>query len=159
MRRVAVITLGCKVNQYESASFQDSAVAAGCELSRPGEKADCVVINTCSVTARAGSQSRQIIRQAIRKNPMASLIITGCHAQAAPEEIAAMPELAGRRVCLIGNGEKEKIADLFSAENWPDRLLGDMALATDIARLPARRFAERSRACLRVQDGCDSRCS
>jgi len=160
MRRVAVITLGCKVNQYESASFQDSAIAAGYEVSRPGEEADCVVINTCSVTARAGVQSRQTIRQAIRRNPAASLIITGCHAQAAPEEIAAMPELAGRRVCLIGNGEKEKIAGLFAAQNWPEEhLLGDMTQVKEIARLPTRRFAERSRACLRVQDGCDSRCS
>jgi threonylcarbamoyladenosine tRNA methylthiotransferase MtaB len=159
VRRVAVVTLGCKVNQYESASFQDSAVAAGYEAGQSGEEADCVIINTCSVTARAGVQSRQAIRQAIRKNPAASLIITGCHAQAAPEEIATMPELAGRRVCLIGNGEKEKIAGLFAAENWPDRLLTDITQTTEIAHLPTRRFAERSRACLRVQDGCDSRCS
>jgi len=159
MRRVDIVTLGCKVNQYESASFQDSAIAAGYEPSRPHEEADCVVINTCSVTARAGVQSRQAIRQAIRRNPAASLIITGCHAQAAPEEIAAMPELAGRRVCLVGNGEKEKIAGLFTAANWPERLRTDIRQCAEIARLPTRRFAERSRAFLRVQDGCDSRCS
>ena len=163
MPRFAVITLGCKVNQYESASFQDSAIAAGYAITSPGKEADCLVINTCSVTARAGVQSRQVIRQAVRQHPAARLIITGCHVQAALTEIAAMPELAERmtehRVCLVGNGEKEKIAGLLATANWPEDLLSDMAETTEIARLPARRFAERSRACLRVQDGCESFCS
>ena len=162
MPRFAVITLGCKVNQYESASFQDSAITAGYSLTAPGEEADCLVINTCSVTARAGMQSRQVIRQAISHHPTARLIITGCHVQAAPAEIAAMPELAGHQICLVGNGEKEKIAGLLATEAtkiWPDNLCGDMAEATAIARLPTRRFAERSRACLRVQDGCESFCT
>jgi len=155
----AVITLGCKVNQYESASFQDSAIAAGYDLARPGEEADCLVINTCSVTARAGVQSRQVIRQAARHHPQAKLIATGCHVQAAEAEIAAMPELAGRTVCLVGNGDKEKIAGLLATIDWPKNLLSDMALANTIARLPIRRFADRSRAYLRVQDGCESFCS
>jgi threonylcarbamoyladenosine tRNA methylthiotransferase MtaB len=159
MPRFTVITLGCKVNQYESASFQDSAVTAGYGLAAPGEEADCLVINTCSVTARAGVQSRQVIRQAARHHPQARLIITGCHAQAASAEIAAMPELAGRTVCLIGNGEKEKIAGLLATANWPENMPGDIARASQIARLPIRRFADRSRAYLRVQDGCESFCS
>ena len=159
MPRFAIITLGCKVNQYESASFQDSALAAGYSMASSGEEADCLVINTCSVTARAAMQSRQLIRQASRQYPAARLIITGCHVQAAPTEIAAMPELAGRRICLVGNGKKGEIAGLLATEIWPDNLLGDMAEATEIARLPTRRFAERSRACLRVQDGCENFCS
>ena len=159
MPRFATITLGCKVNQYESASFQDSAIAAGHTMASLGEEADCLLINTCSVTARAGVQSRQVIRQAARQHPTARLIITGCHVQAAPTEIASMPELAGRLVCLVGNGEKEKIAELLTTANWPEHLLGDISGATRIARLPTRRFAERSRACLRVQDGCESFCA
>jgi len=159
MSRFAIITLGCKVNQYESASFQDSAIATGYGLAAPGEEADCLVINTCSVTARAGVQSRQVIRQAARNHPQARLIITGCHVQAAGAEIAAMPELAGRQVCLVGNGEKGKIARLLATADWPENILSDMAQASEIARLPIRRFAERSRAYLRVQDGCESFCS
>ena len=159
MPRFAVITLGCKVNQYESASFQDSAIAAGYDLAGPGEEADCLVINTCSVTARAGVQSRQVIRQAARHHPQAKLIVTGCHVQAAEAEIAAMPELTGHTVCLVGNGDKEKIAGLLAAIDWPKNLLSDMAETNAIARLPIRRFADRSRAYLRVQDGCESFCS
>ena len=163
MPRFAVITLGCKVNQYESASFQDSAIAAGYTMAAPGEKADCLVINTCSVTARAGVQSRQVIRQALAQHPAARLIITGCHVQAAPAEIAAMPELAvqptERQICLVGNGEKEKIARLLPAADWPATLFSDVTQTTGIARLPTRHFAQRSRACLRVQDGCESFCS
>ncbi|MDR0476947.1 MAG: tRNA (N(6)-L-threonylcarbamoyladenosine(37)-C(2))-methylthiotransferase MtaB [Desulfobulbaceae bacterium] len=163
MLRFAIITLGCKVNQYESASFQDSAIAAGYVMASPGEDADCLVINTCSVTTRAAVQSRQVIRQALRQHRAARLIITGCHVEAAAKEVAAMPELAERpaerQVCLVGNSEKEKIAGLLTTTIWPDHLLGNLAEAREIARLPTRRFAERSRACLRIQDGCESFCS
>ena len=163
MPRFAIITLGCKINQYESASFQDSAGAAGYSMALTGDEADCLVINTCSVTARAGVQSRQAIRQAVRHHPQARFIITGCHVQAAPTEITAMPELAGRlaerRVCLVGNAKKDKIAGLLATANWPENLLSNMSESTEIARLPTRRFGERSRACLRVQDGCESFCS
>ena len=69
MKKIRITTLGCKVNQYESASFQSSFAEAGCEMIAADGTADLVVINTCAVTAKAGAQSRQAIRHALRANP------------------------------------------------------------------------------------------
>ena len=80
-RKVRVATLGCKVNQFESASFISGFREQGCELVSASEEADILVVNTCAVTARAGQQSRQLIRRLRRCNPEARLLITGCYAQ------------------------------------------------------------------------------
>jgi len=82
-----IITLGCKVNRYESDSIAQSLQEAGWVSALKGEKTDLFIINTCTVTQKASMQSRQAIRQAIRFNPKACIIVTGCYAQIEPDEI------------------------------------------------------------------------
>ena len=83
-----IITLGCKVNQYESAYLKESLVRKGWREASPNERADVTVINTCIVTLRATQQSRQAIRKAIRENPVGKVAAIGCYAQVFPEELS-----------------------------------------------------------------------
>ncbi len=159
MKNVQIITLGCKVNQFESASFRSGFENAG--LTTGGDRAaDLVVINTCAVTNKAGAQSRQAIRQALRRNPGCRIVITGCYAETAAADIADMPELADRTFSIIGNSEKHLLVrTALQEDNLPEMLIGDIMAATEISRLPVGRFGDKTRAFLRVQDGCDSYCS
>ena len=160
MKRVIIHTLGCKVNQYESAAFTTGLAAAGMTMAKPGENADIVVINTCAVTGRAGAQSRQVIRQAIRNNPGAKILITGCYTEIAAEQLAELEELAGRDYVIIGNSKKDEVVAAACGETEPPGLLlGTIDRAEEICRLPVRRFGDRTRAYLRVQDGCESFCT
>lgn len=161
MKRVLLTTLGCKVNQYESAAFRTSFTEAGHTIARQGEEADIVVINTCAVTAKAGAQSRNAIRQAVRNNPQARIMITGCYAEIAAEQLAGLEELAGREFSLIGNSKKDLLVPTavdFDAQ-MQQMLLGAIDQASEICRLPVRRFGDRTRAYLRIQDGCESYCT
>lgn len=161
MKKVLITTLGCKVNQYESAAFKTAFEDAGLIVVDRNGQADIVVINTCAVTGSAGAQSRQAIHRALRKNPGAEIIICGCYAELAADELAKDEELRGRTYTLIGNSEKDQLVRLAltaSADN-PQVLLGDIARAKEICHLPVRRFADRARAYLRIQDGCESFCT
>lgn len=161
MKQVAITTLGCKVNQFESAAFSSGFHEAGCILVKAGEPADIVVINTCAVTAKAGSQSRQAVRQAIRANPAARIIITGCYAETGAEQLAEMADLQGREYTIIGNSKKDLLVPTAIGYDGElqQMLLGTIDQAGEICRLPVRRFGDRTRAYLRVQDGCESYCT
>ncbi|MDA8165590.1 MAG: tRNA (N(6)-L-threonylcarbamoyladenosine(37)-C(2))-methylthiotransferase MtaB [Desulfobacteraceae bacterium] len=156
--RVALATLGCKVNQYESASFASSFEERGAELVDFGGPADVSVVNTCAVTARAGAQSRNLIRRALRANPEGRLVVTGCYSQIAAGQIV---ELSERPICIVGNGHKDKLVEIALAGKSCDleMYLGDIGRKREICRLPVRRFADRTRAFLRVQDGCNRFCT
>jgi threonylcarbamoyladenosine tRNA methylthiotransferase MtaB len=157
MVRVAVATLGCKVNQCESAGIAEALTARGMTIVPFEEAADGYIINTCTVTGRTDYQSRQLIRRAIRKNPAAAVLVTGCYAQRAPEEIARIP---GVRF-ITGNAEKERIPDILweMAVGFPRILVGDIRKEKGISRLGATVFPEHTRAFLKIQDGCDAFCS
>ncbi len=161
MKKVFITTLGCKVNQFESAAFKAGFEEQGMIVVSKNEEADLIVINTCAVTAAAGAQSRQTIRQALRHNPSAEVIITGCYAEIAAEELSEEQELQGRNYSLIGNSKKDDLVAgaLAKKTDTPDVNMGNIAKAIDICRLPVRRFGERSRAYLRVQDGCENFCT
>lgn len=161
MKRVFITTLGCKVNQYESASFKASFQDAGLEIVKKNEPADIVVINSCTVTGSASAQSRQTIRKAARQNPDAKIIVTGCYAEIAAESLAAEEELADRDYTLIGNSKKDILVNsaLTDFEATTKVILGSIKDATKICDLPVRKFGDRSRAYLRIQDGCESYCS
>lgn len=161
MKRVIITTLGCKVNQYESASFRTSFNEAGYQIVKAGEPADLVVINTCAVTAKAGSQSRQSVRQALRKNPDARIFITGCYAETAADTLAELSELEGREYSIIGNSKKDQLVPsaIQFDQQTQQVLLGSINDAKEICRLPVRNFGDRTRAYLRVQDGCESFCT
>jgi len=109
MLKVAITTLGCKVNQCESAGIAEAMTARGIALVPFGAEADCYIVNTCTVTGKTDDQSRRFIRQAVKRNPAAAVLATGCYAQRAPDEIARIP---GVRI-VAGNGEKSRLPELI----------------------------------------------
>ena len=157
-KKVAITTLGCKVNQYESASFVSGFQGKEVEMVPFSHKADVYIINTCAVTARAAAQSRQMIRRALRTNPDARLIVTGCYAQVAPLEIL---DSSGFSTCIVGNGNKHRLVDIALSKDHCDleMHMGDIGEKKEICPLPVRRFSGRTRAFLRLQDGCNNFCS
>ena len=156
--RVALTTLGCKVNQYETASFRTGFEERGVTLVPFSQPADIYIVNTCAVTAKAGAQSRQVIRRALRTNPKARLIVTGCYAQIASQKVL---ELTEQPICIVGNGFKHCLVDIALADRHCDleMHMGDIGMLQKISLLPVKRFGDRTRATLKVQDGCNRFCS
>jgi threonylcarbamoyladenosine tRNA methylthiotransferase MtaB len=157
MLKVAVATLGCKVNHYESAGIIEEMEARGVFVVPFSTPADLYIVNTCTVTAKTDFQSRQLVRRAYRTNPRAPIIVTGCYAQIAPQELAALP---GVRM-VAGTETKESIPriihDIIDGELRID--VGDIARKKTISDLPVTRFPGQTRAYLKVQDGCNNFCS
>ncbi len=159
---VALATLGCKVNQYETASFRDGFEELGLRVVDFSRPADIYVINTCAVTAKAAAQSRQMLRRASRcdggRKTAPRLVVTGCYAQVAAREIMACVKAP---VCIVGNGHKHRLVDAALSASPRDHEMypEDIGRAKEICRLPVRRFADRTRAFLRIQDGCNNFCS
>lgn len=157
-RRVAITTLGCKVNQYESASFATRFEEQGAEVVPFDQVADVYVINSCAVTAKAGAQSRQLIRRAMRANPKARLVVTGCYAQVATQEIL---DLVDEPICLVGNENKHLLVEIALSRKLCDLeiYVGDISKKKEICLLPVQRFPGRTRCYLKIQDGCNNFCS
>lgn len=155
--KVAIATLGCKVNQYDSGAIETSLRGAGCEVVPFAPGADAYVINTCTVTDRADAESRQVARRARRFGPWARVVMTGCFAQANPRE-AAIPEVD----VVVG---LNRPADLLAAirgelDGAAGRVrVGDLRRAAAIATLGAATFGGQTRAFLKVQEGCDLFCT
>ncbi|BEH09479.1 tRNA (N(6)-L-threonylcarbamoyladenosine(37)-C(2))-methylthiotransferase MtaB [Geobacter sulfurreducens subsp. ethanolicus] len=156
MQRVAITTLGCKINQFESAAMTESLGREGFRLVPFEDEADIYVINTCTVTARTDAESRRLIRRAMRRNPAARVVVTGCYAQVAPDAVGELPGVS----LVVGNSEKKGIAGLLR-----DAVPAEKILVSDISRqrtaeaLGLESFAEHTRAFLQVQNGCDAFCS
>lgn len=160
MKKIQIQTFGCKVNQYESAAFRSGFAELGHQVVSSGSNNDVIVINTCSVTGKAGAQSRQAIRRAVRENPEAKIIITGCYSQLAGEELQTLPELLDREVCIIGNGDKHLLVDAALENDFaPLSPPAPLEENVPISSLPIQNFGDRTRAYLRIQDGCNSFCS
>lgn len=157
-KKVALATLGCKVNQFESAAFLSAFAERDVEVVPYSQKADVYIVNTCAVTAKAGAQSRQLIRRALRANPEARLVVTGCYAQIGSQDIL---EIATQPLCIVGNGYKHELVDLALSGQHCDleMFMGDISRRQEICPLEVRSFGERTRAYLRIQDGCNSFCS
>jgi threonylcarbamoyladenosine tRNA methylthiotransferase MtaB len=158
--RVAFKSFGCKLNLYEASGMGQDARARGFIVSGADEDgdADVVVVNTCSVTLRADREARQYVRAVHRRNPSVRTVITGCYAQRAPEELATLPGVA----LVAGHAEKDRLAALLTELPSPDspaRIeVGDIA-EKPLSTLRATGVEGRTRALLRVQDGCDAACS
>ncbi|MGH7785562.1 MAG: MiaB/RimO family radical SAM methylthiotransferase, partial [Candidatus Binatia bacterium] len=154
--RVAFATLGCKVNQYDTATM-DTALRATCEVVPFAAGADVYVVNSCSVTDRADAESRQLARRARRLNPRGRVILTGCFAQTAAAR-AALPEVD----YVIGVG---RLADVLRAvhEQIPAAegrvLVHNLRKVDGAMALGAEVFSGHTRAFLKVQEGCDLFCS
>ncbi|NDY42376.1 tRNA (N(6)-L-threonylcarbamoyladenosine(37)-C(2))-methylthiotransferase MtaB [Dissulfurirhabdus thermomarina] len=155
--RVAIFTLGCKVNQYESAAIAEAFEDRGALVVPFREAADLYVVNTCAVTARAAAQGRQALRAARRRNPAARVVATGCQVQVDAQRI--LDEVPGA-ICLVGNDFKAQLAELASAsEDCLEFYVGEIGRIREIPRRLLRRPPARTRAFVRVQDGCDAFCS
>ncbi len=153
-----IITLGCKVNQYESAYLEESLAEAG--LSPVGEKdeADITVVNTCTVTQRASYQSRQALRRAVRENPSGVTAAVGCYAQVYPAELAKIEGVE----LIAGNTAKSRLRDLLLNGNGggrPRTVSNDFHTDLEFDLLPVRRLRDRTRGLLKIQDGCQAFCS
>jgi len=147
LKKIAIATLGCKVNKYDSAVIHKLLEGAEYSFVPFDQQADIYIVNTCTVTKRADYQSRQLIRRSHRLNQDALIIVTGCYAQRAPQEIK---EIQGVDY-TVGVGEKGRIVDLINGSPGKE-------VSSEITNdIPA--FPEHTRAFLKVQDGCDSYCS
>jgi threonylcarbamoyladenosine tRNA methylthiotransferase MtaB len=164
-KTVAVASLGCKVNQCEAAAFQSRFAEQGFTLTPFDTASDIYVINTCAVTAKAAAQSRQLIRRAQRSNPHAKVVVTGCYAQIAPEKLR---EIEAAPIVIVGNANKHQIFEAALSEaghpqtyqqKQTDEYFTDIREQEEISLLPVKRFATRTRAFLKIQDGCNNFCS
>lgn len=158
MTTVAVATLGCKVNQFESEALMASLEEAGYRLVPFGETADITIVNTCTVTHRADFQSRQLVRRASRFSPESLVVVTGCYSQVDPEAVVK----TGAAQYLVGNVEKNRIPDLLpqmQEGKLPRVLVGDIQHETCFTDIPLHSFHLHTRAFLKIQDGCNARCS
>ena len=158
MARVALHTLGCKLNFAETSSLGGQFLDRGYEVVPFGEPADVVLLNTCSVTERADRECRQLIRRALRKSPEAFVVVTGCYAQLAPEEVASMDGVD----LVLGTKEKFSVfeyAQGFRKEAVPRLHVSDVGTADTFGPAMSTTAGDRTRGYLKVQDGCDYHCS
>ncbi|HEY5672496.1 MAG TPA: tRNA (N(6)-L-threonylcarbamoyladenosine(37)-C(2))-methylthiotransferase MtaB [Malonomonas sp.] len=153
---VAIVTLGCKTNQFESAAISEQLVRAGYQQVDFEAGAELVIVNTCTVTAATDSQSRNLIRRARRINPQSRVVVTGCYAQVDPQALAALPGVA----LVVGNQEKTDFLNHLANIDEPGQVLvADIRQAVSAETLPLNSFEQRSRAFVQIQNGCDAFCS
>ncbi|HDY69164.1 MAG TPA: tRNA (N(6)-L-threonylcarbamoyladenosine(37)-C(2))-methylthiotransferase MtaB, partial [Candidatus Scalindua sp.] len=167
MKTCAFVTLGCKVNQYETQALREAIISSGYKEAPPSSSADLYVVNTCTVTSTSNEKSRQQIRRVIRNNPDAKVIVTGCYAEANAEEIKKIDGVdyvfeksrEGKIVDFIKNG--------FASNNNSSSVSNDIieSYRTNLRRnesafhLKISKFDGHTRAFLKIEDGCDYYCS
>ncbi len=155
--KIAIYTLGCKVNQYETQAMEGALTARGHTLVPFEEQADAYIVNTCTVTAVSDKKSRQMIRRARKQAPGAVVAVCGCYAQTKPEEVRALD------VDLIsGTGDRMAFLDLLESavrEREPVVSMDQSFRRRTFEALPAGGMSQRTRAMLKVEDGCTNFCS
>jgi threonylcarbamoyladenosine tRNA methylthiotransferase MtaB len=158
MPRVALHTLGCKLNFAETSSLGGQFLERGYELVEFGEPADVVLLNTCSVTDRADRECRQLIRRALRKSPEAFVVVTGCYAQLAPEQVASIDGVD----LVLGTKEKFSVFEFgreFAKGRAPRVCVSEVGTADTFGPAMSSAAGDRTRGYLKVQDGCDYHCT
>jgi len=156
--KVAITTLGCKVNFFDSAAMGESLRGGGFEVLPFPAIADIYIINSCTVTESTDAQSRQLIRRALRMNPGAPVIVTGCYAQHSADAIAAISD----RLHILGNWEKAEILTYLRkiiADSSRVICVSDIACVKNLSAPPLPSSFNRTRAFLKIQDGCNAACS
>ncbi len=141
-RKFKIVALGCRTNQYEGQAFRDQLEAVGWEQAEPEEAADLCIVNTCTVTASADSSSRHEIRQLLKHNPGAKVVVTGCFAE---RDAAAVRSLDDQLKIVSNDAKESLIEQLFPEEEIPE--------------FSIKRFDAHTRAFVKVQDGCNSFCT
>lgn len=158
MPTVAFHTLGCKVNHYETESIWQLFQQAGYEKTDFEQNSDVYIINTCTVTNTGDKKSRQVIRRAIRKNPDAVVCVTGCYAQTSPAEVMAIPGVD----IVVGTQDRHKLLPFieeFQKEREPINAVGNIMKARVYEELDVPSFTDRTRASLKIQEGCNNFCT
>lgn len=157
MRRVAFYTLGCKVNQYETEAMRELFVARGDQIVEADASADVYVINTCTVTGMSDKKSRQVIRRFKRQNPDAVIAVVGCYAQIAPSEVMAIEGVN----LVMGTHQRSRIIEYLTGLGSEDRreVVTDIGRIREFEEMTVDRIEGRTRAFVKIQDGCDRFCS
>ena len=160
LKKFTITTLGCKVNQAESEAIAQELMASNWSAVKNCEAAEVCIVNTCTVTQKASMQSRQAVRKAIRDNTNARIIVTGCYAQTAPQEIN---KIAGVDF-VVGQDKKHSIRRLIhstGAENSKKEAPsgGDIRQERQFQIMPVATSTPRTRPFLKIQDGCDAFCT
>jgi len=160
MRKIAFYTLGCKVNQADTASMEEIFRKAGYEIVPFNQVADVYLINTCVVTNNGQRRSRQIINRAVRHNPLSLTVVTGCYPQTAPEEVKAIEGVD----VIIGNQERGRIVELVETALNEKRTeildnVQKMTVDTKFEELGAGTETDKTRAFLKIQEGCNQYCT
>jgi threonylcarbamoyladenosine tRNA methylthiotransferase MtaB len=157
--RIALTTLGCKVNQYDTATIEDRLIAEGHECVPFADTADVYIVNSCTVTNQADAESRQLVRRAKRQNPSARVIMTGCYAQANPKAVAKVPEVD----YVIGLNRLDDILRAVKNDVAVKRIsvsnLRKEGESPRVNTLGAVTFSGQTRAFLKIQEGCDLFCT
>jgi threonylcarbamoyladenosine tRNA methylthiotransferase MtaB len=161
-KHVFVQSFGCRASQADGAGLETAFEAKGMQPVRSAAEADLVVLNTCTVTASADSDARHAVRKVLDENPSARILVTGCYAQRAPDELASLPGVNW----VVGNSHKTQIPDIVLGTDDRTEAYHGQIFASDMAQsrvflaspiLDA--YADRSRPTLKVQDGCSNKCS
>ena len=163
--KVAFTTLGCRTNQNDTAEMQTVLENEGFSIVGPQEQADVYVINTCTVTAKSDSSSRQAVKKSLAINDGAMVIFTGCYAQNSPEEAAQIPGLD----VVLGNANKLEISEAIKTQmhrlqeedafGQPLVHMSDITQKWDFKTIPVSDFHGKTKAFIKVQTGCDEACS
>ena len=158
MSSVAFHTLGCKVNHYETEAIWQLFKENGYSRTEFEKQSDVYVINTCTVTNTGDKKSRQVIRRAVRQNPDAVICVTGCYAQTSPAEIMAIPGVD----IVVGTQERTKMLDYieqYKTERKPINAVGNIMKNRVYEELDVPTFTDRTRASLKIQEGCNNFCT
>lgn len=158
MKKAASFALGCKVNQYESEAIAELFQEKGYEIVGIDEEADVYVINTCTVTNFGDKKSRQLIRKVKRQNENAIVAVVGCYAQTAPQELMKVEGVN----LVIGTKDRAQIVEMvenYKTENGVENHVSDIMKERVFEPLSIQKLANRTRAYLKIQDGCSQYCS
>ena len=160
-RRIAYRTFGCRLNQYDTEAIRTLVgEAGGGGTVGPHEAADVYVVNTCSVTARADATARKAIRRISAEHPAAKIVVTGCYAQRAPEQLAVLPRVA----LVVGAADRARVAELINGidrieDGSPVVAVSPISTAKSFLDVPITEMTEHSRAFVKVQEGCNEACT
>jgi len=157
--RFYIQSFGCRASQADGAALASTLTGRGLQRSSDANQVDLVILNTCTVTSTADEDVRQTIRRLHRASPQSRILVTGCYAQRAPEELAALPGVAW----VVGNSHKVSIPEILETSAAPyhgEIHVGDISRQIEFLPAPVEEAAgDRTRPNLKVQDGCNNRCS
>ncbi len=162
MKKFHVANFGCRAAQSEGAAVHEQLRAGAMSPTKTAFGADVLIVNSCTVTEEADRDVRRLIRRVARRSPETRIIVTGCYAQRSPEELATMPNVS----YVVGNSHKSMVGELAidvledpSGEGRAKVFCSDIFQEKELARSPHQGSRGRTRATVKVQDGCDSNCS